>query len=312
MTGFDPNEHRARCEAYLSQHLGSRVRLLRAERLQASTRDAPWRLDVDLDGTARSFVLRLDSRNIEHEAEMLRAMAPLPIPTPRAYGWDPTGRALGLTSFFYDFVEGESLLGPMLAGEAWAEELYIDTACALQSIGREQLPSVSHRLGEGQTAADVLQEAYSHFAANPTPLARAVYGRLVGTMPALPTVRFSNGDLWPDNLLVREGRLAGVIDWTWAGFSDPIFEFLLPFFLRPPLRDRGIEARYCRRMGFDPDILPWYHGLELFDSWRWVLHTGQPYEQHTAESLQADVARWLEEPVSWQFAPDRPTGEEPP
>jgi aminoglycoside phosphotransferase (APT) family kinase protein len=294
MATFDPNEHRAACEQYLSHALGGSVRLTRAEMLAKSTREAPWRLDVEVDGTARSFVLRLESRRIEHEYEVLRAVEPLPIPAPRAYGWDPEGQALGVTCFFYDFVEGESLLGPMLAGEAWAEALYIETACALQSIGREQLPSLAGRLGEGETAAAVLEDAYEYFQAHPQPLADAAYARLKETMPALPGTRFSNGDLWPDNMIVREGRLAGIIDWALAGFSDPVFEFLLPFFLRPPLRGRGIEARYCQRMGFDPEILPWYHGLEFFDSWRWVLVTGEPYEQHTADSLQADLARWLE------------------
>ena len=47
-------------------------------------------------------------------------------------------------------------------------------------------------------------------------------------------------------------------------------------------------------MGFDPVVLPWYHGLEFFDSWRWVRLTGEPYEQHTDESLEADLGRWLE------------------
>jgi aminoglycoside phosphotransferase (APT) family kinase protein len=113
------------------------------------------------------------------------------------------------------------------------------------------------------------------------------------SLPLLPEPRFSNGDLWPDNLIVHDGRLVGVIDWALAGFSDPIFEFLLPFFLRPQLRGRGIEARYCQRMGFDPGLLSWYHGLEFFDSWRWVRLTGQPYERHTDDSLHADLARWL-------------------
>ena len=68
--------------------------------------------------------------------------------------------------------------------------------------------------------------------------------------PDLPEIHFSNGDLWPENLLVRDRRLVAVIDWQHAGFSDPIFEFLLPFFLVPELRGRGIEERYCERMGF--------------------------------------------------------------
>ncbi len=293
-TGFDPGADPARCELYLSRTLGTAVRLLRAEPLPQSTRAAPWRLDVEVDGTARAYVLKLDPRRLEHEYRVLRAVEELPIPAPRAYGWDPAGEALGQPCFFEDFVAGESLLPHLLAGEAWAETLYIDTACALQSIRREQLASATGWLAEGESAADVLEDARTYFRTDPQPLAEAAYARLRGTMPTLPEPRFGNGDLWPDNLVVRHGRLAGVIDWANAGFSDPFFEFLLPFFLRPELRGRGLEARYCRRMGLDPDLLPWYHGLELFDSWRWVRKIGEPYEQHTDDSLRADLARWLD------------------
>jgi aminoglycoside phosphotransferase (APT) family kinase protein len=293
MTAFRPDDHRSRLEGYLGRWLDAPVRLVGAQELAKSTRDAPWRLDVEVAGQARSYVLRLESRRIEHEYEVLRAVESLSVPAPRAYGWDPDGEALGVPCFFYDFVEGESLLDPMLAGEPWAEALYIDTACALQSITRDQLGSVAHRFGDGETAVDVLEGAYAHFQAEPHPLADAACARLKDTLPALPEPRFSNGDLWPDNLIVRDRALAGVIDWALAGFSDPIFEFLLPFFLRPTLRGRGIEERYCRRMGFEPDLLPWYHGLEFLDSWRWVRVTDEPYEQHTDESLQADLASWL-------------------
>jgi aminoglycoside phosphotransferase (APT) family kinase protein len=290
---FNPNEHLPQCEAYLSRTLGGRVRLVGAEALTKSTREAPWRLDVERAGERQSYVLRLDSRRIEHEYEMLCAMEAIAIPTPRAYGWDPSGEALGVPCFLQDFVAGESLLGFLLSGEAWAEALYIDTACALQSITREQLPTVAQRLGNGESAADVLQEAHEYFQENPHPLASGAYARLQETMPPLPEPRFSNGDLWPDNLIVRDQRLAGVIDWANAAFADPFFEFLLPFFLRPELRGRGIEERYCQRMGFDPETLHWYHGLEFFDSWHWVLELEEPYEQHTAASLEADLARWL-------------------
>jgi aminoglycoside phosphotransferase (APT) family kinase protein len=293
-TGFDPNQERSRCERYLAQCLGGDVRLVQAARLQKGSREAPWRLDVDVNGMPRSYVLRLESRRIEHEVEVLKAVEPLPIPTPRVYGWDPQGRALGVPCFLADLVEGESLLPPLLAGEPWAENLYIETACLLQSIDRGQLGAAAARLGEDESAATVLEQAHAYFRTNPQPLAEAAYVRLHSSMPSLPEPRFSNGDLWPDNLLVRDGRLVGVIDWANAAFSDPIYEFLLPFFLRPVLRGRGIEERYCRHMGFDPGVLPWYRGLELFDSWHWVRLLGEPYEQHTDTSLATDLACWLE------------------
>jgi aminoglycoside phosphotransferase (APT) family kinase protein len=272
------------------------VRLLSARPLERSTREAPWRLDVELAGQPRAYVLRLESRKIEHEYQVMRAVESLPLPTPRAYGWDPGGEALGVPCFFYEFVHGKSLLPPMLAGEAWAETLYVETVCALQSVPRAQLGPIAEHVGQGETAADVLEDAHAYFRdQDPQPLAEAAYAQLRETLPALPETRFSNGDLWPDNLLVRDGGLVGIIDWAQAGFSDPVFEFLLPFFLRPSLRGRGLEAGYCRRMGFDPGLLPWYHGLEFFDSWRWVRQLGEPYEQHTDESLAVDLARWLEE-----------------
>jgi len=215
------------------------------------------------------------------------------IPTPWAYGWDSQGQAFGLPCFFYDYLEGESLLGPVLAGERWAEDLYIDTVCALQAVSREQLPSIADRLQDELTAEAVLAAAHAHFTANPHPLADAVYARLRATQPILPASRFSNGDLWLDNLIVRDRRLVGIIDFEGAGFSDPIYEFLLSFFVAPELRGRGIEERYCRRIGFDPDLLPWYHGLEYFDTWRWVTATGRPFVHYTAENLAEALENWL-------------------
>lgn len=298
MEVFNPNEHRKQCEEYLSHTLKSHVRLVHAEPLTRSTRDAPWRLDIEVDGVTRSYVLRLDSRRGEHEYAILRTMESIPIPTPRVYGWDPEGEALGVPCFFSDFLEGESLLKPMLVGEPWAEALFIDTVCALQEVTRDQLSAAGHRFGSGETARDFLEAAYEYFRAHPHPLADAAYEKLKDTMPALPTVRFSNGDLWLDNLIVHDQQLVAVIDFENAGFSDPIYEFLLSFFVAPELRGRGIEERYCERMGFNPDTLPWYRALEYFDTWQWVMETGQPFVHHTADSLAVALEYWLDEDTS--------------
>ena len=73
-----------------------------------------------------------------------------------------------------------------------------------------------------------------------------------------------------------------------------LMEMLLPFFLHPELRGRGLEERYCQRMGFDAAWLPWYRALECFAVRQWVLEKGQPFEQHTAESMGVALARWLD------------------
>jgi aminoglycoside phosphotransferase (APT) family kinase protein len=250
-------------------------------------------LDVEVDGVAQKFVLRIDSRRIEHEYEVLRAMESIPIPTPRVFGWNPEGEELGMPCFFSDFVEGKSLLKPTLAGEPWAEELYIDTVVALQEITRSDLSAEKEQFENEETADNILEAANDYFKIAPDPLAEAIYDKLKATIPILPEARFSNGDLWLDNLIVRDRILVGVIDFENAGFSDPIYEFLLPFFVAPELRGRGIEQRYCKRMGFDADSLHWYHGLEYFDTWHWVRSTGKPFIQYNDESLSHALKNWL-------------------
>jgi hypothetical protein len=69
----------------------------------------------------------------------------------------------------------------------------------------------------------------------------------------------------------------------------------LSFFVSPELKGRGIEERYCRRMGVDPAILHWYHGLEYFETWRYVLLTGRNFVHHTAENLEANLKKWLDQ-----------------
>jgi aminoglycoside phosphotransferase (APT) family kinase protein len=261
-----------------------------------STREAPWRLEVEVNGAAQSYVLQVDSKNIESEYKILKAMEKNPIPTPRVYGLDLKGEALGIACFFSDFIEGETLLGPMLAGEVWAEELYIDTVCRLQAVTKDELGSVGQAL-EQESAEDVLEDAYAYMKKKSLPLVDAAYKELKERMPKLPPVRFSNGDLWLENFIIQDRKLAGVIDFPGAMFSDPIFEFLLSFFVSPELQGRGIEARYCCQIGYDPAILNWYHGLEYFDTWRWVIATGEDFVHHTEKSLQMDLQKWLDDEV---------------
>jgi len=46
-------------------------------------------------------------------------------------------------------------------------------------------------------------------------------------------------------------------------------------------------------MGFDPDLLPWYHGLEYFDTRSWVTANGRPFVHYTAGNLAEALEDWL-------------------
>jgi aminoglycoside phosphotransferase (APT) family kinase protein len=290
---IDPNKISQKCERYLSRALGCPVEFIRAEALTQSTRVAPWRLDVRVNGDDRSYVLQVDTQDMVHEYRVLKAVESIPIPTPRAYGLDIEGKALGIACFLSDFIEGESLLAPMLRGETWAENLYLDSVCALQAVTDDDLGEVAQEL-DRTTAEEVMEEAYATLKSRSLLLGEVAYQKLRAGMPALPPVRFSNGDLWLENFIVKNGKLTGVIDFQQAGFSDPVFEFLLSFFVSPELKGRGIEERFCQRIGIDPSVLHWYHGLEFFDAWPRLLSTGKNFVHHTAESVERNLTNWLD------------------
>lgn len=288
----NPQNHLEKFKAYFSLALGEDVSIERVEKLRKSSREAPWRFDLLVGGELRSFVFRMHSRTSAREYKVLEAVQNVSIPTPKVYGLDKRGKTFGQPCFFMDFIEGESLLKPLLAGEKWAEDLYIDSAIRLLSIPDELLGNVPTWV-DRDSAEDLLDHAYQKLKPFNDLVARKVYQEMKQSVPPLPEVRFSNGDLYPDNFLIQDQKLVGVIDFANAGYGDPLFEFMLPMFLHPELRGRGIEERFCARMGIETVGFSWYHVLEYYDLWGFLAGTNDDFAGHTAASVRATLADWL-------------------
>ncbi len=154
-------------------YLAAPVKILRASQLTQSTRTAPWRLYIAVNRREQAFVLQLDAWGLGYEYQVLKALEPLAIPTPRAYGLDVTGEALGVLCFFSDYIAGESLLKPMLAGETWAEEVYLDAVCALQSVSPADLGEVFTSVKQ-ESPEEILADAWTYFKDYTQPLTQAI------------------------------------------------------------------------------------------------------------------------------------------
>ena len=85
---------------------------------------------------------------------------------------------------------------------------------------------------------------------------------LVDFAPAL-----LHADLGPDHLLVRDGRLAGVIDWGDARVGDPALDYA--FLLNGPFADWDVDPDLRRRARFYHRLGPWYEA-------HYGLFTSQP------------------------------------
>jgi len=291
---FQSSHQKDTLQAYVSRALGKALRLVSAEQFAVSTRSAPWHIVAASDSGTSDFVLRLGEKIGEREVNVMQALALIPeIPTPRVFGWEPDGRTFGVPCFLCDFIDGESLLRPLLEGEEWAADLYLQTVLQLNAISREQISRLGCSLPADRSAMEELENAHQFFQDHPSALVEQVYEQLAGQIPQFHDPCFSNGDLWLDNLLVKDKRLVGVIDFEQAGFSDPVFEFLLPFFNEPRLRGRGLEKRYCEALGLDPACLRWYHGLEYYDALHYVEKSGKAFSQYSSDRLRTELELWL-------------------
>jgi aminoglycoside phosphotransferase (APT) family kinase protein len=95
--------------------------------------------------------------------------------------------------------------------------------------------------------------------------ARALFGEaetLVGFTPAL-----LHADLGPEHLLVRNGRLAGVIDWGDLRVGDPALDYA--WLLNVPFASWDVDPELRRRARFYHRLGPWYEA-------HYGLFTGRP------------------------------------
>jgi aminoglycoside phosphotransferase (APT) family kinase protein len=84
--------------------------------------------------------------------------------------------------------------------------------------------------------------------------ARALFAEadtLTGFVPALV-----HADLGPEHMLVRDGRLVGVIDWAAARVGDPALDYA--WLLNGPFPDWEVDPELRRRAGFYHRLAPWY------------------------------------------------------
>jgi len=81
------------------------------------------------------------------------------------------------------------------------------------------------------------------------------------------TPSLTHADLGPEHLLVRDGRLIGVIDWGDMRVGDPALDYA--WLLTGPFADWDVDADLRRRAHFYHRLAPWYEA-------HYGLFTNQP------------------------------------
>jgi aminoglycoside phosphotransferase (APT) family kinase protein len=188
---------------------------------------------------------RLAVEEIEQEVELLPVLAPLlPVEVPQ---FEYVSREPWLV--VYGLIRGE----PLVAEDPDGVRAFLD---ALHAVDVDSVPAPRPDwLEEYRRQADEFRRVVVPLLdADERSRAEALLAEvetLVGFRPAL-----THSDLGPTHLLVRDGKLAGVIDWGDARIGDPAIDYA--WLLNGPFPDWEVEDELRRRARIYHRLGPWF------------------------------------------------------
>lgn len=156
--------------------------------------------------------LRQNPQIAADEFSLLGALHAAGLPVPQPWYLDQSGEVLSTPYLIAEYIEGKTEFTP-LDSPACVQQL----ATCLTMIHKVDASRLAFlpRLEE-QIASWFEADTASH----QQPLFRTLRAAWPWFQPGKPSLL--HGDYWPGNVLWRDGRLAGVIDWEDAKLGDPL------------------------------------------------------------------------------------------
>ena len=303
MTNLSESVNRERLAAFISRNAGARNTTIAAlERMSGGAVQENWALDVELDGKALRWVLRADARAAVREsltraqefavlqvANRAQALAPKPL-----YVCEDLG-VIGRRFFIMERLPGVAAGHRVTRDRALVPDpgrLARELAANLARLHAIKPPQPS--LGFLKTT--LARDNIAHYRAYLDTLPRA-YPVLEWALrwcelnaPAREETTFIHRDYRTGNYLVHEGRLAGVLDWEFPAFGNPLEDVGWMCakcwrFARPDLVVGGIAnvddfvPEYERASGRRVEVSD-LHYWQVMAHARWAVIALQQVERH--------------------------------
>jgi aminoglycoside phosphotransferase (APT) family kinase protein len=224
-------------EAWLRQALGvQQLRIADAQLLSGGAVQENWRLTVEQDGNLQHWVLRTDA-NQRLSLSLDRASEFQVIEAAFAGGVavaEPIVRCqdeaiIGRPFLIQRFVEGQAAARQIVRDPQLAEighKLAADLGAALAGIhamrpADKVLSVLPVPMLEPARAEIARLRAAITKASHPRPALEYILCWLDANAPVTPQLTLVHGDFRTGNYIVRQGRLAAVLDWEFAHWGDP-------------------------------------------------------------------------------------------
>ena len=214
--------------AQLALKIEPQSKLIRAWALKGGISAQVTALEIERpDGETKKLVVRQhgtvdlkhNPRIASDEFKLLRILRSAGLATPAPYYLDQCGEILSTPCVVIEYIEGETDLAPCHVGDVslqLATHLSrihnVDCAALDLSFLSDQEAMYSRQLRErAENTVDSTDEGGI----------RAVL-QSVWPLPLRNRPVLLHGDFWPGNILWKDGRLVGVIDWEDAALGDPL------------------------------------------------------------------------------------------
>jgi aminoglycoside phosphotransferase (APT) family kinase protein len=203
-------------------------RLVRAWQLPGSTGAGVSAMEAAApDGHRRTLVVHLyGAANLQanphiaaHEYRLLDLLANAGLPVPRPYLADESCSIMPAPCLLQEFIDGERIDDPPDLPTFTSELAATLAALHGVRIDRADVPFLADVRDDTTRMIGTRSRRASAFH-----WAAAVLATLRAAWPPRQINRSAvlHGDYWPGNVLWRDGRLVGVVDWEDALFGDPL------------------------------------------------------------------------------------------
>jgi aminoglycoside phosphotransferase (APT) family kinase protein len=224
--------------------------------------------------------VRLPRRAAREQGEdrVLAAVASLPIEVPRLVAVGRPGAGYPWEWAVHTWLHGELPRGDLLLG---------DVATLVEQLQRldAEGPEPGYNRGKPLAFRDpYVRDALQRVEA---PGALERWERALGADEWDGARVWVHADLDRRNVLVRDGRLTGVLDWAGAGIGDPALDVMVAWKLVAP----GDRTRFRERLGVDDQTWARAEGWVLSQA---LIALGY-YTPATNPEIHAEATRWLAE-----------------
>jgi len=235
------NELTRRIEAVLSERTGGAVTVEDLASLPGGACQDNLRVDLVFSSGSfegeRRMVLRSDAEaslpgsiDRRREFEVIGAAVEAGVRTPAAHFLSEGLVRPGASAYFLDWIDGEAIGAKVLRHPSLAaarERLAVEVAEVLAAIHRIT-PKTKPSLPLPDRESDPVQIALLFVRAvldrlpEPRPGFEIAYRWLVENRPERREITLVHGDFRTGNFMVSPGGLAGVLDWEFAHWGDPL------------------------------------------------------------------------------------------